>query len=153
VWVLDKLQLQLAVSAESMRSKIEEQRHIKSLSSRLSHCSVAHQSILQLHLGLYGMAAVLYNKLDLIGSWHTMPSIRYLVGALIMGLCVAAWRVRQYRYTCATVKTKPVLSDKKEPVITPLGGFDWEKTEPLQFRPFKGKEKFNLTMCEYLFIT
>ncbi|KAJ6083163.1 hypothetical protein N7467_007298 [Penicillium canescens] len=92
------------------------------------------------------MAEILYTKLDLVGSWHTMPSIRYLVGALIMGLCVAAWRVRQYRYTCATVKTKPVLSDKKETVITPLEGFDWEKTEPLQFRPFKGKEKFNLTM-------
>lgn len=97
------------------------------------------------------MAEVLYTKLDLVGSWHTMPSIRYLVGALIMGLCVAAWRVRQYRYTCATVTTKPVLSDKKETVITPLVGFDWEKTEPLQFRPFKGKDKFNLTMCEYLF--
>jgi hypothetical protein len=105
------------------------------------------------NLDLQEMAEILYTKLDLLGSWHTMPSIRYLVGALIMGLCVGAWRVRQYRYTCATVKTKPVLSDKKETVITPLEGFDWEKTEPLQFRPFKGKEKFNLTMCEYLFIS
>ncbi|OQD89698.1 hypothetical protein PENANT_c002G06857 [Penicillium antarcticum] len=75
-----------------------------------------------------------------------MPSMSYLLCALIMGLCVAAWKARQYRYTCATVKTKPILSDKKEPVIIPLEGFDWEKTEPLQFRPFQGKEKFNLTM-------
>jgi hypothetical protein len=27
-------------------------------------------------------------------------------------------------------------------------GFNWETTEPLQFRPFRGKEKFNLTMGE-----
>jgi hypothetical protein len=99
------------------------------------------------------MAEILCNEMDIIEIWHTMPSAVYLVGVLITGLCFAAWRVRQYRYTCATAttKTKPVLSEKKEPVITPLKGFEWESTEPLQFRPFKGKEKFNLTMCEYSF--
>ncbi|KAJ5749102.1 uncharacterized protein N7511_010798 [Penicillium nucicola] len=96
------------------------------------------------------MAELLHNKMDLVGPWHTMPSISYLLGALIMGLCLAAWRVRQYRYTCATME-EPALSEKKDPVITPLEGFNWENTEPLQFRPFKGKDKFNLTMSiEYL---
>ncbi|KAJ5494183.1 hypothetical protein N7463_010270 [Penicillium fimorum] len=39
--------------------------------------------------------------------------------------------------------------ENKSP-ITPLEGFNWEETEPLQFRPFKGKDKYNLTMGESL---
>lgn len=34
----------------------------------------------------------------------------------------------------------------------PLKGFRWESTEPLQLRPFRGKEKYNLTMGEIILL-
>jgi hypothetical protein len=42
-------------------------------------------------------------------------------------------------------------TDEKLPTITPLKDFSWETTEPPQFRPFRGKDKFNLTMGNMIF--
>ncbi|KAJ5950878.1 uncharacterized protein N7479_009291 [Penicillium vulpinum] len=57
------------------------------------------------------------------------------------------WRGRQCRKAAAYVRTETTSSDNKKSPIIPLEGFNWEETEPLQFRPFKGKDKYNLTMA------
>ncbi|CAG8164800.1 unnamed protein product [Penicillium nalgiovense] len=87
------------------------------------------------------MASVLY-ELDVDASWPIFS--RHLLCVLIVGLCAAIWRVRQPRKGNA-YGGKTTTDNKKYP-ITPLDGFNWKETEPLQFRPFRGKDKYNLTM-------
>lgn len=92
------------------------------------------------------MAEVLY-KLKIDAPWPIIsPNLLYV---LIVGLCAVIWRVRPYRKANAYGKTKTTCSDNKTSPIIPLDGFNWEKTEQLQFRPFKGKDKYNLTMGEF----
>jgi hypothetical protein len=91
------------------------------------------------------MAEVL-QKLSIDASWPIFS--RLLLCILIVGLCVAIWMIRQPRKANAHVRKTTTCSDNKKSPITPLEGFNWEKTEPLQFRPFKGKDKYNLTMGE-----
>ncbi|KAJ5543818.1 hypothetical protein N7494_005097 [Penicillium frequentans] len=38
-------------------------------------------------------------------------------------------------------------SDYEGPALSPLRDFDWEKTQPMQFRPFRGNDRYNLTMA------
>ncbi|OQE31053.1 hypothetical protein PENFLA_c002G04490 [Penicillium flavigenum] len=90
------------------------------------------------------MAGVLH-KLYIDASWPIFS--RLLLCILIVGLCVAIWRIRQPRKANAYVRKTATCSDNKKSPITPLEGFNWEETEPLQFRPFKGKDKYNLTMA------
>ncbi|KAI2680770.1 hypothetical protein CBS147317_718 [Penicillium roqueforti] len=89
------------------------------------------------------MARILYKAIDT--PWP--PFSIYLFFALIVGTCAAVWRVRQSRKANAYGRTKTTFSDNKTSPIIPLEGFNWEETEPLQFRPFKGKDKYNLTMA------
>jgi hypothetical protein len=72
-----------------------------------------------------------------------------VLGILLLGLTAGMLVVRRYHISIAKKKTKSTLPDHKEPMIIPLEEFDWEKTEPLQFRPFQGKDKYNLTMGEF----
>ncbi|KAJ5158609.1 Protein of unknown function DUF3445 [Penicillium coprophilum] len=84
-------------------------------------------------------------KLDIGAPWPIFS--RHLLCAFIVGLCAVVWRVRQSRKANAYEKTKPTCSENEKSTIKPLEGFNWEETEPLQFRPFKGKENYNLTMA------
>ncbi|CAI7669798.1 unnamed protein product [Penicillium viridicatum] len=84
-------------------------------------------------------------KLNIDAPWPIIS--RNLLCVLIVGFCAVMWRVRQYRKANAYGKTKPTCSDNKTSPIIPLEGFNWEETEQLQFRPFKGKDKYNLTMA------
>jgi len=86
-----------------------------------------------------GMVEFIYVQMNLITS-HESLSLRSLIGVLVVGLCL--WSYRWFRRHL----TPAVSRDDKSPVITPLNNFDWKSTEPLQFRPFQGKEKYNLTM-------
>ncbi|OQE40890.1 hypothetical protein PENCOP_c005G08105 [Penicillium coprophilum] len=83
-------------------------------------------------------------KLDVGAPWPMFS--RHLLCAFIVGLCAVVWRVRQSRKANA-YERKPTCSDNEKSTIKPLEGFNWEETEPLQFRPFKGKENYNLTMA------
>lgn len=78
-------------------------------------------------------------------------SVPSLFGVLLVGLCLWTWRWSRQRglfQSEASLKVPANETDGKAPIIAPLMGFNWETTEPLQFRPFRGKEKFNLTMGE-----
>lgn len=86
-----------------------------------------------------GMVESIYEQINLITPFEPL-SLRSLVGVLVVGLCL--WSYRWFRRPVAPA----VSRDDKSPVITPLNEFDWRTTEPLQFRPFQGKEKYNLTM-------
>ncbi|KAJ6021385.1 Protein of unknown function DUF3445 [Penicillium herquei] len=55
-------------------------------------------------------------------------------------------RADGWAHSNTAVKIKNQLGSKG-PIITPLADFDWQKTKPLQLRPFQGKEKFNITMA------
>lgn len=92
------------------------------------------------------MAEALY-KLNINAPWPIISS--NLLYILIVGLCAVMWRVRQYRKANAYGRTKTTCSDNKTSPIIPLEEFNWEETEQLQFRPFKGKDKYNLTMGEF----
>lgn len=92
------------------------------------------------------MAEALY-KLNIDAPWPIIS--QNLLYVLIVGLCAAMWRVRQHRKANAYGKMKTTCSDNKTSPIIPLEGFNWEETEQLQFRPFKGKDKYNLTMGEF----
>ncbi|KAJ5385998.1 hypothetical protein N7509_008539 [Penicillium cosmopolitanum] len=71
-----------------------------------------------------------------------------LLGALFVGACFWAWRRSQARGLRSTSSQISKGNEiKRQPVIMPLKGFRWESTEPLQLRPFRGKEKYNLTMA------
>ena len=94
------------------------------------------------------MVEALYKDVDV--SWNR--SSRYLLCLLIVGLCAAIGRILQFRTATANGRTKTTYSDNQTFPIIPLEGFNWEKTEPLQFRPFKGKDKYNLTMGKSLLI-
>ncbi|KAJ5135576.1 uncharacterized protein N7515_004854 [Penicillium bovifimosum] len=87
----------------------------------------------------------LYDTLLIDPQWP-LSSIRYLLCILAVGLGAGIWKLRQYQNARASRKTKS-FSDNKIHPITPLEDFDWEKTEQIQFRPFKGKDKYNLTMA------
>ncbi|KAJ5095417.1 hypothetical protein NUU61_004773 [Penicillium alfredii] len=83
-------------------------------------------------------------------SWD-LWSPRAGLAALLLSVCLAVWRwTRPSRNIPAQLDTTTTAVDLKSPSITPLEGFDWETTEPLQFRPFRGKDKYNLTMGESL---
>ncbi|KAJ5588879.1 hypothetical protein N7537_011557 [Penicillium hordei] len=84
-------------------------------------------------------------KLNIDAPWPIIP--RNLLYVLIVGLCAAMWRIRQYRKANSYGQTKTTYSDNKTSPIIPLEGFNWEETEQLQYRPFKGKDKYNLTMA------
>ncbi|KAJ5539816.1 hypothetical protein N7513_008148 [Penicillium frequentans] len=86
------------------------------------------------------MVESIYEQMNLITSSEPL-SLRSLIGVLVIGLCL--WSYRWFRRPVVPA----VSRDSKSPVITPLNNFDWKITEPLQFRPFQGKEKFNLTMA------
>jgi hypothetical protein len=78
-------------------------------------------------------------------------SVPSLFGVLLVGLCLWTWRWSRQRglfQSEASLKVPANESDGEAPIIAPLMGFNWETTEPLQFRPFRGKEKYNLTMGE-----
>ncbi|KAJ5541281.1 hypothetical protein N7494_006357 [Penicillium frequentans] len=87
-----------------------------------------------------GMVESIYEQMNLITPSEPL-SLRSLIGVLVIGLCL--WSYRWFRRPVAPA----VSRDSKSPVITPLNNFDWKSTEPLQFRPFQGKEKYNLTMA------
>ncbi|OQE20024.1 hypothetical protein PENSTE_c014G05833 [Penicillium steckii] len=58
------------------------------------------------------------------------------------------WGWRRARSFSSATKCRSNDSEaRKKLSITPLDGFDWKTTEPLQLRPFRGKEKYNLTMA------
>ncbi|KAJ5141316.1 Protein of unknown function DUF3445 [Penicillium atrosanguineum] len=78
------------------------------------------------------------------------PSFHFLLGALLIGSCLWIWRWSRQRILTHSKTSSKVLAnetDGKNPIIAPLEEFNWETTEPPQFRPFRGKEKFNLTMA------
>ncbi|KAK4862164.1 hypothetical protein LT330_003302 [Penicillium expansum] len=106
-------------------------------------CGVHADSDL-LHIGLSRMAEALY-KVDIDAPWLILS--RNLLFVLIVGLCAAMWRIRQSRKAKAYGKTETTCSENKTSPIIPLEGFNWEETEQSQFRPFKGKDKYNLTMA------
>ena len=66
--------------------------------------------------------------------------------ALFVGLSLWTWRWTRRKHGKASVKTQSQPADLKVPIIKALPGFNWETTEPLKFRPFIGKDKYNLTM-------
>lgn len=69
------------------------------------------------------------------------------IGAIILVSCVwIVWSYFQRSISQSGSKVKGQSEPSKTPVIEPLENFDWEKVEPLQFRPFQGKPKYNLTM-------
>lgn len=77
------------------------------------------------------------------------PSLQSLFGALLIGSCLWIWRWSRQRSLIHNKMSSKILADEtegKNPIIAPLKEFNWETTEPPQFRPFRGKEKFNLTM-------
>ncbi|KAJ5489950.1 hypothetical protein N7453_010775 [Penicillium expansum] len=90
------------------------------------------------------MAEALY-KLGIDAPWPILS--RNLLFVLIVGWCAAMWRIRQSREAKAYGKTETTCSENKTSPIIPLEGFNWEETEQSQFRPFKGKDKYNLTMA------
>ncbi|KAJ5722635.1 hypothetical protein N7488_000670 [Penicillium malachiteum] len=89
------------------------------------------------------------DKYDPLISWNEQLALKLLIG-LILGLFVYyKWhRSQQHPDSIpqTVVKTENQVGSK-DPIITPLADFDWETTQPLQLRPFQGKEKFNLTMA------
>lgn len=66
---------------------------------------------------------------------------------LFVGLGLWTWRWSRHKDEKASVeKTQSQPVDPKTPIIKELPGFNWEATEPLKFRSFIGKDKYNLTM-------
>lgn len=92
------------------------------------------------------LAGLLDKTLALNASLLDAVHLRPLIGGIILMSCV--WIIWGYlrSITQTGSKIKSQSDTSKTPVIKPLENFDWEKTEPLQFRPFQGKPKYNLTM-------
>ena len=109
---------------------------------------VAHTSGLvneRLKFALYSkMAAVVDHKVDFSALWPIIPT-RYLFGILLLGLSAGMLIIRRYHVSIAKQKMNATFPDYR-PSIAPLEGFERQKNEPLQFRPFQGKGKYNLTM-------
>lgn len=74
-------------------------------------------------------------------------SLQGVLAAIFLGLVLWTWRFTRLKHGKASVeKTQSQPADLKSPIIKALPGFNWETTEPLKFRPFVGKDKYNLTM-------
>ncbi|KAJ6115836.1 hypothetical protein N7523_006253 [Penicillium sp. IBT 18751x] len=76
--------------------------------------------------------------------------LQLLFGVLLISSCLWTWRWSQHRSLTPSKVNPTILAnepDVKNPGIAPLTEFNWETTESPQFRPFRGKEKFNLTMA------
>jgi hypothetical protein len=91
------------------------------------------------------MAAVY--RINSSGLWPILAT-KYLLGILLLALSVGILIIRRYHVSIREQMRKAALSKHKQSTTTPLEGFEWENTEPLQFRPFQGKDKYNLTMGE-----
>lgn len=79
--------------------------------------------------------------------------IKCLLAALFVGACFWAWRWSQVRgLLSASSRMSEENEMKRKPEIMPSKDFSWESTEPLQLRPFWGKEKYNLTMGEAILL-
>ncbi|KAJ5235158.1 uncharacterized protein N7469_004326 [Penicillium citrinum] len=75
---------------------------------------------------------------------NLMPCL--LLAALAI-ICLVSWGWRWASSPSSMTKWRPNDSELKRKLrIIPLHGFNWKSTEPLQLRPFRGKEKYNLTM-------
>ncbi|KAJ5584437.1 uncharacterized protein N7459_004237 [Penicillium hispanicum] len=95
------------------------------------------------------MSQVLGEKLDASPLWLESLSPWSLVVVLIAGICLRAWRWSQKRAPLLPERPRDQVDgdDVKGPAIAPLEDFKWEETEPLQFRPFRGRDRYNLTMA------
>lgn len=66
-----------------------------------------------------------------------------LCASIISILLISGWRWHQ-RHRPAVKSSHG--GDIEALKISPLQDFDWQTTEPLQLRPFRGKDKYYLTM-------
>lgn len=70
-----------------------------------------------------------------------------VLGTLAITLFLGIWRWSQNRFLVADISTKEkTTTQEAEFTISAADEFDWKTTEPLQLRPFRGKEKYYLTM-------
>jgi hypothetical protein len=106
----------------------------------VAHLSLPSNGLL---FRMYSPMADLYH-INLNWRW----SSTYLLGLFLLVLSAGIYIIPRCPVYFAKRKTREGLSDHKHPTIIPLEGFNWENTEPLQFRPFQGKDKYNLTMGE-----
>ncbi|KAJ5232531.1 hypothetical protein N7468_005487 [Penicillium chermesinum] len=81
--------------------------------------------------------------------WHEPLSFPILVLGLIVGFCCWAyrWNQRSLPRLAARYNVSKHTTNYEGPTIIPLEDFEWKTTAPLQFRPFKGKDRYNLTMA------
>lgn len=87
--------------------------------------------------------------MDILGYKTLLIS---LIAAFIARLFLSLWRwIRRGSPAVGTVASDGEKYNE-EPTIPAVEGFEWETTEPLQLRPFRGKEKYNLTMGKDLTI-
>ncbi|KXG46905.1 Protein of unknown function DUF3445 [Penicillium griseofulvum] len=93
---------------------------------------------------LMTMEEALY-KLEIGAPWPIFS--RHLLCVIFVGLFGVMWKIRQFHKATAYERYKTTCLDNKGLSITPLEKFNWEETEPLQLRPFQGKDKYNLTMA------
>ncbi|KAJ5924733.1 hypothetical protein N7466_008920 [Penicillium verhagenii] len=82
----------------------------------------------------------------IISRCESLSLLQSLVGVVVVGLCLGSYHWFRQQSLISTAP-KNDQGDIKYPHIVPLQDFDWKNTEPLQFRPFRGKEKYNLTMA------
>ncbi|KAJ5918853.1 hypothetical protein N7454_009997 [Penicillium verhagenii] len=91
--------------------------------------------------------AELYGTVNwIISRYESLSLLQSLVGVVVVGLYVGSYHWFRQQSLISTEPRKDP-GDTKYPLIVPLQDFDWKNTEPLQFRPFRGKEKYNLTMA------
>ncbi|KAJ5103593.1 hypothetical protein N7532_004122 [Penicillium argentinense] len=94
------------------------------------------------------MAEVVQKVLDVLLRSES-PYLLFFLAIFLPGTCICAWRWIHQRKPSPIARSDHKKSGIKNevPVITPLRDFSWQTTEPLQLRPFRGKEKYNLTMA------
>lgn len=66
----------------------------------------------------------------------------------MVGLSFWAWQRIKQGSIPATARTQGASNETiyAGHIIKALEGFDWAKAQPLQFRPFQGKDRYNLSM-------
>lgn len=92
------------------------------------------------------MVDFLRERLIAFLSFSRTLSVEILLVTLVAGLCIWTCRWARQSKQVSDLKAGSDASNVKMPVITPLRGFNWKTTEPMQFRPFVGKERYNMTM-------
>lgn len=116
-------------------------RHSETRQYKLLESIVAHS-----HLLSNGMPEILRERPDLFLPFFGLLSVNILLVALVVGLSVWAFRWARQSKQVSPLKTGNDVSNEKIPDITPLHDFNWKTTEPMKFRPFVGREKYNMTM-------